>query len=419
MERSASIRRALACALLLGFAACGGGGGGGADPPAPPPTPPPPPPPAGADPQYLASAASPFAPGCDREDIGGTLYVNAEVEPWLAVDPRDPDVVIASTFNRFAPHDEVFLSRDGGRHWTPLIAGAAFDHSASPWTAHTGPHWIADVAIDPSNHDEAMFTTGYGIWASRNLGAAGRAPVQWWFKDQGLEETVPLALLSPVEGAPLLSGLGDIDGFRHDDLARTTLQFDGPRLTNTESLANAGRAPLVVVRTGTIRSFKPGDVRAAYSTDGGRSWTSFASEPPEGEGAGHATIAADGKRVIWQPRKAGAWITTDFGGHWQRVRGLPDTAVVEADRVDEGIYYALDRISGALYISGNGGVDFKQTEGGIGDYGDWFRPELRPHPGKVGVYVRNLRRKVIYRVALRRYLLFFRHFHRFPPGTAA
>lgn len=338
--------------------------------------------------KYTPAAAKPWQ---DVSPVPQSSDLNRDGFGWgaVAVDPRDPDVVIASTFNRFAPHDEVFLSRDGGRHWTPLIAGAAFDHSASPWTAHTGPHWIADVAIDPSNHDEAMFTTGYGIWASRNLGAAGRAPVQWWFKDQGLEETVPLALLSPVEGAPLLSGLGDIDGFRHDDLARTTLQFDGPHLTNTESLANAGRAPLVVVRTGTIRSFKPGDVRAAYSTDGGRSWTSFASEPPEGEGAGHATIAADGKRVIWQPRKAGAWITTDFGGHWQRVRGLPDTAVVEADRVDEGIYYALDRISGALYISGNGGVDFKQTEGGIGDYGDWFRPELRPHPGKVGVVYIN------------------------------
>ncbi|MFT4257697.1 MAG: cellulase [Pseudoxanthomonas sp.] len=334
--------------------------------------------------KYAPADATPWrdvTPAPQSSDLGHDGF------GWgaVAVDPRDPDVVIASTFNRFAPHDEIFRSSDGGRSWTPLLEGAAFDHSAVPWTAHATPHWIADLAIDPFDADEAMFVTGYGIWASRNLASAGGKPVQWWFKDAGLEETVPLALLSPGEGAPLLSGVADIDGFRHDDLTRATLQFDGPRLTGTESLANAGRAPRVVVRSGNIRDFKPGQVRIAYSLDGGRSWAAFASEPPEGEGGGHVAVAADGKRVIWQPNKAGPWITADFGRHWQRVRGLPDTVVVEADRVDEGIYYALDRITGTLYVSGNGGVEFTRSNGGIGDYGDWFHPQLRPDPNRVGV----------------------------------
>ena len=50
---------------------------------------------------------------------------------------------------------------------------------------------------------------------------------------------------------------------------------------------------------------------------------------------------ADGKRAIWHPRNGEHhWITADMGGRWQQVKGLPKTAVVEADRVDEGIYYA-------------------------------------------------------------------------------
>ena len=42
---------------------------------------------------------------------------------------------------------------------------------------------------------------------SRDLATAvdSARGVQWWFKNEGLEETVPLGLISPPEGAPLLS----------------------------------------------------------------------------------------------------------------------------------------------------------------------------------------------------------------------
>lgn len=297
----------------------------------------------------------------------------------VAVDPSNPRVLIASTLCRYAPRDEIFRSVDGGEHWTPILGDAQFDHATVPWTAHTFPHWIASLAIDPFDPDHALFVTGYGLWASRNLGEAGRAPVRWGFDDDGLEETAALALASPGEGAHLLSGVGDIDGFRHDALDRYTLQFGGPRLTNTEAMAWAGQAPQVLVRAGRIRDRKDQQVRALYSRDGGRSWTPFASEPPQGEGAGRITIAADGTRVIWTPDKSeAAWITADFGGRWQAVKGLPANAVVEADRFDPGIYYGFDAVEGKLYISGNGGVEFKQAGAGIGEVGAWYRAEVRP-----------------------------------------
>lgn len=304
----------------------------------------------------------------------------------VTVDPRDPKVLLATTFCRYGPHDDIFRSIDGGRSWLPLLPKSRFDHSVVPWTRDAFPHWMADIKIDPFDADHAMFVTGYGLWASRNLTAIDRGEtVEWWFKNDGLEETVPLALVSPAQGAQLLSGVGDIDGFRHEDLDTPTLQFAGPRLTNTESMAIAGRAPQVVVRSGFIRDRGNNEVRAMYSLDGGATWQAFASEPPQGEGGGRITIAADGKRVIWTPEKSGAWITADFGKHWQKVKGVPDTAVIAADQVDEGIYYAFDAATGKLYISGNGGVEFKQAAAGVGEIGAWFQPELRPDPQRSAV----------------------------------
>src|SRR3954471_15156071 len=53
--------------------------------------------PAGAavTPPNQVTGNSPFAPGCAGagHDTTGTLYEEGEVEPWVAVDPTDPDNV--------------------------------------------------------------------------------------------------------------------------------------------------------------------------------------------------------------------------------------------------------------------------------------------------------------------------------------
>ncbi|WP_259153925.1 cellulase [Xanthomonas sp. 3793] len=307
----------------------------------------------------------------------------------VAVDPQDPQVLLASTFRRRAPRDELFRSVDGGKHWTPLLADAVFDHSAAPWTAHATPHWMGALAIDPFDGNHALFVTGYGIWASRNLRdfAVKRQPLQWWFQDRGLEETVPLDLLSPMGGAHLLSALGDIDGFRHDVLDTAQLQYGGPRLTNGESIDAAGQAPLTVVRSGTVRDRRNNEIRALVSQDGGAHWSAFTSEPPAGQGAGTIAIAADASQVVWAPANGGNWRTADFGKRWQRVQGLPDTAVVVADRVDAQRWYAADTVSGRFYESTDGAASFRDTGQQVGNPArdERARPQLRPDPWRAGV----------------------------------
>jgi hypothetical protein len=75
------------------------------------------------DPQYLASAASPFAPGYDGQAATGTLYVNAEVEPYLAVNPANANHMIGVwQQDRWSDGSArgmiAAVSRDGGLSWS-------------------------------------------------------------------------------------------------------------------------------------------------------------------------------------------------------------------------------------------------------------------------------------------------------------
>ena len=308
----------------------------------------------------------------------------------IAVDPAHPQVLLASSFRRSHPRDDLFRSLDGGSTWRPLFDRSDFDHTNAPWTVQASPHWMASLAIDPFDSDRALFVTGYGIWASRNLRAADHSStrIRWEFQDHGLEETVPLDLLSPMSGAHLLSALGDIDGFRHDDLDRAQMQYDGPRLTNGESIDAAGQQPLTVVRSGTVRNRRNDEIRAQFSRDGGAHWQAFASEPADGEGAGHLAIGADGRRVIWTPANThGAWATDDFGGHWQVVRGVPATILIEADRVDPQRWYGVDAATGQFYTSSDGGLSFADSGVNVGLPArvERTRPQIRPEPWRAGV----------------------------------
>lgn len=325
----------------------------------------------------------------------------------VAVDARHPSTIVATTFCHWQPNDQIYRSTNGGTTWTELwLDNTVWDHAGAPYTKSRKPHWMGDVEINPFNPDQVLFTTGYGIWSSLNATrATADRPARWVFLDDGLEETVPLALLSPPSGAHLLSGLGDIDGFRHDDLEKSPDEtFAGPHFGNTESLAMAGNDPQVIARTGTSR--ERGQVRAAYSLDGGRSWDSFGSEPPGSGGAGSITIAADGKTIVWTPRRSDPYYTTDKGSHWLACQGLASGINVVADPVNPSKFYACDARSGDLFVSTNGAAMFAPFGAAVprgersprltGGFGGGEMASLSVAPGREGDLWLGFRREGLY-----------------------
>jgi hypothetical protein len=289
----------------------------------------------------------------------------------VCVDPSDPKTVVVTTWNRGHPFDEIFRSKNGGVTWTTLLEKATWDHAGAPYTQTMHHHWMSTVAIDPFDSNHLLFTTGYGIWATRNAteaDAGGRTV--WRFDDRGLEETVPLALISPPEGAHLVSGLGDIDGFRHDDLDSSPAQgrFDAPGYKNTEWLDFAGRAPGVLVRSGT--TYGNDRILGAYSRDGGVHWRGFQTEPPRPEpgdrfGTGPIAVSADGGVMVWTTRRNRPYVTRDDGATWQAAEGAPLDLRPVADRVEPSTFYGFDVGEGVLYVSRNGGATFEAKERGL------------------------------------------------------
>jgi hypothetical protein len=336
------------------------------------------------------------APGPSNVTSGGVYRYHTTTGEWtdvspprgqdgfggIATDPAHPGTLLVTTLNRWWPDGEIYRSTDGGARWVALVAAAQRDVAGAAWLWwHKSPPvlpalgWMGGVELDPFNPERAWFITGQGLWSTGDLtvGDAGAA-THWRFDNDGLEETVALDLASPPEGAPLLSGLGDIAGFRHDDLdvSPPAGMFDNPVFGNTTSLDFAEAAPAIVVRVGTSSSSSV--PRGAYSSDGGTTWTPFAGAPASSTGQGSIAVSADGATFLWAPRGGAPSYSVDRGATWTACAGLSGSVQVAADRVNPAKFYASGR--NGTYVSGDGGASFVRTASVSG------RP--RPVPGVEG-----------------------------------
>jgi hypothetical protein len=138
---------------VLLLAACGGGGGGGGGSGGGDPGTPPPPavPPVVTTPTAVrVSQATPFASGCLPVVDSATLYMNAEVEPHLAIDPSNPNHLVAAwQQDRLSDGGARGLassvSVDGGATWSvpqptafSQCGGGEFARASDPWLALSG-----------------------------------------------------------------------------------------------------------------------------------------------------------------------------------------------------------------------------------------------------------------------------------------
>lgn len=290
----------------------------------------------------------------------------------VAVARSAPGTVAVSTINRYTAGDSLWVSRDDGSTWDDVGPRSRRDVSSSPFLRHEGKgadfgHWISGLAIDPFDTSRVVYTTGATVYKTDALKPA--VPIDWAPWVDGIEQTAIITLVSPTGGAPLISGFGDLAGFVHDDLDRSPQPtFTNPYMSNTNNLDYAGRAPNILVRSGSLYLERPRAASLGRSEDGGRTW-SMITVPAMGDPARREdlngdwpiTVSADGATmVVATPVPQ---VSRDGGRSWTVPRGLPGRTRAVADKHDPRVFYAVDVAAGRLLVSRDAAASFAPAPG--------------------------------------------------------
>lgn len=266
----------------------------------------------------------------------------------ISVDPNNANRLILSTINTYVLQygstygDRIYSSTDGGATWVDVVArGFTLDAKNVSWVNGHSIHWAGCLEFDPFDTKSAWVTSGNGIFKTTNIDVT---PTTWAFNVAGLEETVPLNITS-VDSGPVISVIGDYDGFRHTDVTQYA-PIHTPRMGSTTGLAVAALDTHLMARAGDS---------IYYSTDKGINWTKTTQINGK---KGQLALAADGKTLLHSPEgSAVSYHSTNWGSSWTAITGLSvSDARPVADPVNKNKFYALNGSS--MMVSTNGGTSF-------------------------------------------------------------
>jgi photosystem II stability/assembly factor-like uncharacterized protein len=280
---------------------------------------------------------------------------------YSGVDIAPSGRIVVSTIERHRRGgDEIYVSDDGGAHWTAVSSRSYHDAHGYPWlidymsTEHGMGHWTSALKLDPFNPERALYGTGYGVWMTCDLGADS---VHWRFTVANFEETATLEIRSPARGPRLLAAVGDIAGGAWDDPARPLGDgFFKPTKETNRALDFAELAPNIIARTGDRAS------GGYWSDDGGASWHAFETSPRSGRSHIEAlAVCARGSAFVYAPQRGAALHSQDRGRTWSPCRGWPEGDAFlrpVADRAADAVFYVHDREGGRVLASRDGGRSF-------------------------------------------------------------
>ena len=266
--------------------------------------------------------------------------------------------------------DYIFLSTDGGSSWT--IVNKYIANNGFKWLDGNAIHIASSAVFNPFNTSEAWVNSGNGVFETSSFNGASTV---WNFMVKGIEETVPLDIVS-IPGGPLAVAVGDYDGGVYTDVTQS-VALPKPSIGTTTGLAYA------YTKKRLIRVGAHSD-SLYYSDDAGSSWTKLSTMNGV---KGKLAITADGSVIIHRPMDSNenftgsVYYTTNLGSSWSAVSGLSlsTSSNIVCDPVNASYCYALNS-SGCTLVSSDGGKNFS-TSGCTGSSSFGY---MRIVPGREG-----------------------------------
>lgn len=334
----------------------------------------------------------------------------------ITVDPKNSKRMVVSTeafygggyrwptVGKANAGDEFFLTEDGGETWKPLMGqpaddGAHYnvDPNGNGWITGSSIHWAGSVEFDPFDSRKVWTTSGNGMFRTDDVGASR---VVWKFQSRGIEETVPMDLVS-IPGGPVVTALMDYDGATYDDISAETPAHPNP-IGSSSSLGYAAGTG-AFLRSGRVTDYgvSPSvtyDV-LYLSKDSGRTWTKTDTATLPGSN-GSLAMSADGKVFLLRPGSgrthtglntsaSSFYRSVDQGKTWKAVTGISsEKGLMVADPVNPDKFYIIpDGYQGDVLGSADGGATFSKIgtliDNGKGQYSA-SSGMLRAAPGKEG-----------------------------------
>lgn len=294
------------------------------------------------------------------------------------------------------------VSYDSGATWSGFNGNANLHSTDIQWLQTTGT-WltIGAIAFDPKVPNQLLSTAGVGVWQSLipPSGFTSSSPISMTSRSIGIEQLCPNELTVGVSQHPILS-VWDQGVFTvTNPKTYTATHYPGNQIFSASwSMDHASSDSKYIAAIIDWNQFGNNE-NSAYSTDGGMTWSHFASVPPDVGPAnmGGVIAVSTPTNIIWAPaNKNVPYYTLDGGKTWNAISlpGISDWSgydwayylqerTVVADRVLPNTFYFYYSGKG-LFTTTDGGVSWTQTySGNIASF-DYFSAKMQAVPGKAG-----------------------------------
>lgn len=344
----------------------------------------------------------------------------------ISMDAADQDTLIITSLQSWWPDNYIWRTTDGGETWDCIWKyGDSWpsrdlkynmDISKAPWlswgkkinAAEAGSYkgedivnnpvpklgWMmGDIEINPFDSDEMMYGTGATVYGTHNLTDWDEdKPINIEVMGIGIEETAVLDIICPpIDGVEVISGVGDICGFVHEDVTKgPECMMTGPTFTSTTGLDYAELDPNILVRVGNVdkEQYEMIKKSVAISKDGGKTWSEAQpnvsytfpaknDDPDDIVSGGTVAMAADGSSFVWSTATSQGVICY-YNSAWVKVDSLPAGANICSDRVDPKVFYGYAK--NTLYKSTDGGQTFEAVQKDLPEESS----KIKAVPGKEG-----------------------------------